>query len=87
MITSAFVITAFATLFVIIDPIALTPIFATITQGIPTVERRRIDAGLPCFLFYSCRLFLFWRSLDAFHRDIHACLSRGRWHPLIPDSA
>lgn len=42
MIDSAFLITAFATLFVIIDPIALTPIFATMTSGVPTPQRRKM---------------------------------------------
>ena len=60
MITSAFVITAFATLFVIIDPIALTPIFATITQGIPTVERRRIALRACLVSFFILAAFSFF---------------------------
>ncbi len=39
-----FAITAFVTLFVIIDPIGLTPMFVALTQGMPAQERRRIAA-------------------------------------------
>ncbi|MBY6090007.1 MarC family protein [Pseudooceanicola sp. 502str34] len=39
---SAFLITAFVTLFVIIDPIGLTPLFAALTQGQHPHERRAI---------------------------------------------
>jgi multiple antibiotic resistance protein len=35
-------ITAFVTLFVIIDPIALAPLFVALTQGIEPVRRRRL---------------------------------------------
>ncbi|WP_407493305.1 MarC family protein [Pseudooceanicola sp. MF1-13] len=35
-------ITAFVTLFVIIDPIGLTPLFAALTQGQPAANRRAI---------------------------------------------
>lgn len=38
----AFYITAFATLFVIIDPIGLAPLFAALTQGMETRARRAI---------------------------------------------
>jgi len=37
-------IAAFVTLFVIIDPIGLTPIFASLTQGLKT--RARVIIGL-----------------------------------------
>jgi multiple antibiotic resistance protein len=39
---SAFLISAFATLFVIIDPIGLTPIFVALTQGMSSAQRRAI---------------------------------------------
>ncbi|WP_083101201.1 MarC family protein [Pseudophaeobacter leonis] len=42
MIDTAFLITSFVTLFVIIDPIGLTPIFLALTQGATTRERRSI---------------------------------------------
>ncbi|MDW3116702.1 MarC family protein [uncultured Roseovarius sp.] len=37
-----FLITAFVTLFVIIDPIGMTPIFVALTQGMNTAKRRAI---------------------------------------------
>lgn len=37
---TAFLITAFVTLFVIIDPIGLTPLFAALTQGLGAAQRR-----------------------------------------------
>jgi len=39
---SAFFITGFVTLFVIMDPIGLAPIFVALTQGISPEKRRRI---------------------------------------------
>ncbi|GAA6186983.1 MarC family protein [Litorivita sp. NS0012-18] len=39
---TAFFVTAFVTLFVIIDPIGLTPLFAALTQGMGARERRAI---------------------------------------------
>lgn len=39
---SAFLITAFVTLFVIIDPIGMTPLFVALTQGVEAKRRRRI---------------------------------------------
>lgn len=45
----AFLITAFVTLFVVIDPIGLTPLFAVLTQG-ETVRRRRMIALRACLI-------------------------------------
>lgn len=42
MIDTAFLLTAFVTLFVIIDPIALAPMFIPLTQGMTAAQRRRI---------------------------------------------
>ncbi|KIC11141.1 MarC family transcriptional regulator [Leisingera sp. ANG-M1] len=42
MIDTALLITSFVTLFVIIDPIGLTPIFIALTQGMPPARRRAI---------------------------------------------
>jgi len=42
MIDTAFLITAFVTMFVIIDPIGLAPLFVALTQGVPTRQRRNI---------------------------------------------
>src|SRR6056297_4212834 len=39
---SAFLITAFVTLFVIIDPIGMTPLFVALTQGMDSARRRSI---------------------------------------------
>ncbi|MCT4555780.1 MAG: MarC family protein [Pelagimonas sp.] len=53
----AFLITAFATLFVIIDPIGLTPVFIATTQGSSAAHRRAVairacvTAGLIMTLF------------------------------------
>lgn len=42
MIESAFLITAFATLFVVIDPPGLVPLFIALTQGMDADHRRRL---------------------------------------------
>lgn len=47
MIDTAFLITAFVTLFVIIDPVGMTPLFVALTQGIDA-RRRRIIALRAC---------------------------------------
>lgn len=42
MIDTAFLITAFVTMFVVIDPIGLAPLFVALTQGVPARQRRGI---------------------------------------------
>ncbi len=42
MIDTAFLITAFVTMFVVIDPIGLAPLFVALTQGVPERRRRAI---------------------------------------------
>lgn len=42
IIDTAFLISAFVTLFVIIDPIGLAPLFVALTQGMTPLQRRRI---------------------------------------------
>lgn len=42
MISNAFLVTAFATLFVVIDPPGLVPLFIALTQGMTPVQRRRM---------------------------------------------
>ncbi|WP_299774629.1 MarC family protein [uncultured Tateyamaria sp.] len=42
MIDTAFLITAFVTMFVVIDPIGLAPLFVALTQGVPERQRRTI---------------------------------------------
>ncbi|PJE25688.1 multiple antibiotic resistance protein [Pseudooceanicola antarcticus] len=49
---TAFLITAFVTLFVIIDPIGLTPLFAALTQG-QTERRRREIAARACIIAFG----------------------------------
>jgi multiple antibiotic resistance protein len=46
---SAFLITAFATLFVVIDPPGLVPLFIALTQGM-SAERRRAMATRACII-------------------------------------
>ena len=57
MIESAFLITAFATLFVVIDPPGLVPLFIALTRGM-SVERRQAMALRACIIA-SCLLLLF----------------------------
>jgi len=40
MIDSAFIVTAFATLFVVMDPPGLVPLFIALTRGMPAARRR-----------------------------------------------
>ncbi len=42
IIDTAFLITAFVTMFVVIDPIGLAPLFVALTQGLKGAARRRI---------------------------------------------
>lgn len=42
MMDTAFLITAFVTMFVVIDPIGLAPLFVALTQGMSDAARRRI---------------------------------------------
>jgi multiple antibiotic resistance protein len=54
---TAFLITAFATLFVVIDPPGLVPLFIALTQGMGP-ERRRAMALRACIIA-SCLLLMF----------------------------
>ena len=57
LIDTAFLITSFVTLFVIVDPIGLAPMFGAITQGMSHKKRRSIAlravavGGVVLFLF------------------------------------
>lgn len=53
----AFYLTAFVTLFVIIDPIALAPLFVALTQGMDPRQRRRV--GLRACLIAAALMTLF----------------------------
>ncbi|MGD9865425.1 MAG: MarC family protein [Pseudodonghicola sp.] len=54
---AAFLITAFVTLFVIVDPIGLTPLFLALTQGMTQAQRRAI--GLRACITAAILLTLF----------------------------
>lgn len=56
---SAAFITAFVTLFVIIDPIGLFPIYVSLTQGVPPRERRTIAIRACVTAFVILSLFAF----------------------------
>ncbi|MEL6583826.1 MAG: MarC family protein [Pseudomonadota bacterium] len=53
-------ITAFVTLFVIIDPIGLAPIFVALTTGIPAPQRRKIALRAVLLAFALLALFGFF---------------------------
>ncbi len=53
----AFFITAFVTLFVIIDPVGLTPLFAALTQGETQGHRRGVAARACLIAFFILTLF------------------------------
>lgn len=57
MIDTAFLITSFVTLFVIIDPIGLTPIFLALTQGATPHERRTIGLRAALTAMFLLALF------------------------------
>lgn len=57
MIDTAFLITSFVTLFVIIDPIGLTPIFLALTQGVTAKERRAIGMRSAVTAMFLLALF------------------------------
>jgi multiple antibiotic resistance protein len=57
---SAFLITAFATLFVVIDPVGLTPIFIALTTGSGPAHRRAIALRACGIAFAILTLFAFF---------------------------
>lgn len=59
----SFAITAFATMFVIVDPIGTTPIFIALTQGQTAKQRRSIAVR-------ACALGLFLLAMFAFFGDV-----------------
>lgn len=54
---STFLITAFATLFVVIDPVGLAPLFVALTQGMDARERRAIGLRACVVAFGILALF------------------------------
>lgn len=57
---TSFLITAFVTLFVIIDPIGLTPMFMALTHGMAAKERRSIAIRACITAFILLSLFAFF---------------------------
>ena len=56
-----FLITSFVALFVIIDPIGLTPLFVALTQGMSAKARRKITIRAIGVAFFVLMLIaLFW---------------------------
>jgi len=60
MIDAAFLITAFVALFVVIDPIGLTPLFVTLTQGKAGPARRAIGLRACIVAFAILTAFAFF---------------------------
>jgi multiple antibiotic resistance protein len=60
MMDTAFLITSFATLFVIIDPIGLLPIFIALTPGMSAAQRRSIAVRAALVAFGVLALFAFF---------------------------
>ena len=56
---STALITAFVTLFVIIDPIGLMPLFVALTQGVPSAQRRAIAFRACLIAFILLAMFAF----------------------------
>src|SRR3990167_6598508 len=83
---SAFLITAFATLFVVIDPPGLVPLFIALTQGMDAPHRRRLAQRACIIAFILLTLFGLagavrscWRNPAGVHWHHHARLPyRGR---------
>jgi multiple antibiotic resistance protein len=68
MLDAAFLITAFVTLFVVIDPIGTAPLFLALTQGDDARRRRRI--GLRACVIAAILLALFGLAGEDFLRAI-----------------
>ena len=54
---TAFLITAFVTLFVVIDPVGLTPLFAALTKGMNEAHRRAVGLRAIAVGFFLSTLF------------------------------
>jgi multiple antibiotic resistance protein len=62
-----FLITSFVALFVIIDPIGLTPLFVALTQGMSAKASRKITIPAIGVAFFVLMLFaLFWETVLGF---------------------
>jgi multiple antibiotic resistance protein len=54
---TAFLITAFVTLFVVIDPVGLAPLFAALTKGMSPAQRRGVGYRAIAVSFFLLTLF------------------------------
>jgi multiple antibiotic resistance protein len=68
LIEITFLITAFVTLFVVIDPIGTAPLFVALTQGMPAARRRSI--GVRACVIAAILLALFGLAGEEFLRFI-----------------
>ncbi len=53
----ALLVTAFVTLFVVIDPVGLAPLFAALTKGMPAPQRRAVGYRALAVSFFLLTLF------------------------------
>ena len=79
---TAYMITAFVTLLVVIDPVAIAPIFLAVTQ----TAFPHCFACCAGWLPYSDDLCIFWKRGAGIHRDIPSGISRVGWYPVVPNS-
>ena len=59
-------ITSFVTIFVIVDPIGLTPIFFSLTQDLSTIERRVVARRSVLIASIILLLFAVFGSIDMY---------------------
>lgn len=60
LIDTAFMITALVTMFVVIDPIGMAPLFLALTSGMTPAQRRRIAVRAVCVAGFILILFAFF---------------------------
>ncbi len=60
ILDTAFMITALVTMFVVIDPIGMAPLFLALTTGMTPAQRRRIALRAVCVAFLILSLFAFF---------------------------
>ena len=79
-----FLITSFVALFVIIDPIGLTPLFVALTKGMSAKDRRKIHD--PCDWRCVFRFDIIcdvWGNCFGICGHFNACLSCCRGHLIV----
>ena len=60
ILDTAFMITALVTMFVVIDPIGMAPLFLALTSGMTPAQRRRIAVRAVCVAGFVLALFAFF---------------------------